>query len=72
MAIPCGALPTAMVADTVLVAVFITDTLFELRFATYTLLPSGLMATVLEPLPTAIVAITVLVVVLMTDTLFEL
>ena len=37
-----GPLPTAIVAKTVSVAVFITLTVLELLFATYTLLPSGL------------------------------
>jgi len=67
-----GLEPTLIVFVTVLVAVLITETLFEPAFTTYTWLPSGLTDIPPRPVPAAMVAITVLVVVLITETLFEL
>jgi len=68
---PPGPELTAMVAVTVFVEVLITETVLELKFVTYTLLPSGLTAMPGGSEPTAIVDITVLFVVLITDTVPE-
>ena len=60
-----------MVAATVLVAVLITITVPSFKFATYTLLPSGLTDMPCGLEPTVIVDTTVLLTVLITDTVFE-
>jgi hypothetical protein len=58
-----------IVADTVFVAVLITDTVPELLLATYTLVPSRLGFTPRGALPTGTVATTAFVAVSMTETL---
>jgi len=66
-----GEVPAVIVVVTVLVTVLITDTLFELKFVTYRLPPSGLTVIPAGAVPTAMLAATVLVAVLTTDTLLE-
>jgi hypothetical protein len=51
-------MPMGMVAVTVLVAVSITDTVFEALLATYARVPSGVTATPHGPVPTGMVAMT--------------
>jgi hypothetical protein len=62
--------PKGCVADTVLVAVAITETLSPAVLATTSLLPSGLTARPNGPAPTGIVVTTVLVAVSITETVF--
>jgi len=64
--------PVPIEAATVLVVVLITETVFELAFATKTSLPSVLTATPCGPEPTDIVDTTVLVAAFITDTVFEI
>src|SRR5665213_2178988 len=63
-----GSIQTLMESVTVLVAVFITLTLLEIEFATYTVLPSGLMDIPSGKNPTVIVAVIISVAVLITVT----
>ncbi len=49
-----GPLKTPIAGVAVEVLVFITDTVLELKFATYPLLPSGVNATPMGPVPTVI------------------
>jgi len=65
---PTGNVPTGTVAVTVLVPVPITDTVLDMAFATYTLVPSGVTPTPIGWVPTGTVVMTVLVPVLITDT----
>jgi hypothetical protein len=58
IATPIGTSPTGIVATTVLVAGFITETVPESELATYTKPLVGLIATPTGLLPTGIVAIT--------------
>ena len=66
-----GPEPTVTVADTLLVAVLTTDTLFVPWFDTYTFLPSGLTDIPVGPGPVVTVSMRAFVVVLMTDMLLE-
>jgi hypothetical protein len=66
-----GLLPTATVAVTVLVAVLMTETVLLLEFATYILVPSGVIPTPNGSSPTAIVAVTALLAVSITETLLR-
>jgi hypothetical protein len=59
------------VAVTLFVAVLITDTVFEFKFATYANAPFGVMATPTGKPPTGIVATTLLLVVEITETELE-
>jgi hypothetical protein len=67
-----GPVPTGTAASTELLAVSITDTLFEVRFATWACPPSGVTETPPGLEPTGIVAITVFVAVSITATWFAL
>ena len=64
----CGAKPTPIFVVTTFVAVLITDTLFDPKFATNALLPSAVNEIPCGLLPTEIVPDTVFVAVLITET----
>src|SRR6476620_5641503 len=64
-----GLLPTAIGGPiTVFVAVSMTDTLLPLKLATYTRVPSGVIAKPAGAAPTVTVALTLLLAALMTET----
>src|SRR5476651_2070501 len=68
---PIGALPTGIVAATILFEVLITDTVLSFSFATYAWLPSGAIKILIGALPT-VTAETALVTVLIIDTVLLL
>ena len=67
MAMATGVMPTEMVAETVSVAVSMTEMVLTTLFATYALVPLGLKAMATGASPTLKVLVTVLVAVPMTE-----